>query len=81
MVLEVGAFEAKTNLSKLLDLTKKGKRITITKHGVPVAQLIPPDQKAGVNVDEVVKELKAIQKRTKKSQESIRDLLAEGRRF
>src|ERR1700719_1163578 len=38
----VGSFEAKTHLSALLDRVAKGERITITKHGVPVAVLIPP---------------------------------------
>ena len=39
----VGAFEAKTHLSKLLDRVAKGERITIEKHGVPVAILQPVD--------------------------------------
>jgi len=33
----VGAYEAKTHLPKLLERVLKGERITITKHGVPVA--------------------------------------------
>ena len=35
----VGAYEAKTHLPKLLERVLKGERITITKHGVPVAVL------------------------------------------
>lgn len=38
----VGAFEAKTHLSRLLDEVAQGETITITKHGVPVAVLAPP---------------------------------------
>jgi prevent-host-death family protein len=37
----VGAFEAKTHLSKLLERAEKGESITITKHGRPVARLVP----------------------------------------
>jgi prevent-host-death family protein len=37
----VGAFEAKTHLSALLDRAEKGETITITKHGRPVARLVP----------------------------------------
>ncbi|MBW2098933.1 MAG: type II toxin-antitoxin system prevent-host-death family antitoxin [Deltaproteobacteria bacterium] len=39
----VGAYEAKTHLPKLLERVIKGERITITKHGIPVAVLQPPE--------------------------------------
>jgi len=38
----IGAYEAKTHLPRLLDEVAKGERITITKHGHPVAMLVPP---------------------------------------
>jgi prevent-host-death family protein len=37
----IGAFEAKTHLSTLLDRVAKGEKITITRHGVPSAMLVP----------------------------------------
>jgi prevent-host-death family protein len=37
----IGAFEAKTHLSALLDRAAKGESFTITKHGMPVAVLAP----------------------------------------
>lgn len=37
----VGAYDAKTHLSKLLERTERGERLVITRHGRPVAQLIP----------------------------------------
>jgi prevent-host-death family protein len=37
----VGAFEAKTHLSQLLDAVEQGERVTITRHGKPVALLVP----------------------------------------
>lgn len=39
----IGAFEAKTHLSRLLDSVKQGETITITKRGQPVARLVPPE--------------------------------------
>lgn len=42
MVKEVGAFEAKTHLSRLLDEVAGGETIYITKHGKRVAELRPP---------------------------------------
>lgn len=39
--LHVGAFEAKTHLSRLLRQAKEGKRIVITQRGKPIAELGP----------------------------------------
>lgn len=39
----IGAFEAKTRLSELLERTEHGETFQITKHGRPVGKLIPPD--------------------------------------
>lgn len=37
----VGAFDAKTHLSALLDEVEKGATVIITRHGEPVAELRP----------------------------------------
>ena len=38
---EIGAYDAKTHLPKLLERVQKGERFVITKHGRPVAELGP----------------------------------------
>jgi prevent-host-death family protein len=38
---EVGAFEAKNALGSLLDRVECGEEIVITRHGKPVARLVP----------------------------------------
>jgi prevent-host-death family protein len=38
---EIGAYDAKTHLPELLERVQKGERFTITKHGRPVAELLP----------------------------------------
>ncbi|MEM6354403.1 MAG: type II toxin-antitoxin system prevent-host-death family antitoxin [Pseudomonadota bacterium] len=38
---EIGAFEAKTHLSKLLEAAEAGETILITRHGRPVARIGP----------------------------------------
>lgn len=45
----IGAFDAKTHLSKLLEEVRGGTEFTITKRGKPVAKLVPftPEEKAG----------------------------------
>jgi prevent-host-death family protein len=45
-VKEIGAFQAKTQLSKLLDRVDKGQVYVITKRGRPVAELRPAAQRA-----------------------------------
>jgi len=38
----LGSFEAKTHLPQLLERAAQGEEFTITKHGKPVARLVPP---------------------------------------
>ncbi len=40
----IGAYEAKTHLSQLLDRVAAGESLTITRHGRPVARLVPVDE-------------------------------------
>lgn len=40
----IGAFEAKTHLSSLLEQVSKGETVVITRHGNAVAKLVPADQ-------------------------------------
>lgn len=39
--MEIGAFEAKNTLGSLLDQVERGEEIVITRHGKPVARLVP----------------------------------------
>ena len=40
----IGSYEAKTHLPRLLDRVANGESLTITKHGRPVARLVPIDR-------------------------------------
>mgnify|MGYP001806535244 CR=1 FL=1 len=40
-MLEIGAFEAKNTFGALLDRVEHGEEIVITRHGRPVARLVP----------------------------------------
>jgi len=42
---EVGIFEAKTHLSRLLDEIESGGEVVITRHGTPVARIIRAEQR------------------------------------
>ena len=40
-MIEVGIFEAKTQLSALLEKVSQGQEVLITKRGEPIARLVP----------------------------------------
>lgn len=76
----VGAYEAKTHLSRLLERVSKGERITITRHGVPVAVLQPFDSAQNADVKSVIQELREFRKKQNLSGLSVRQMIEEGRR-
>ncbi len=76
----VGAYEAKTQLSKLLERVVKGERIIITKHGVPVAVLQSPDPGKSGDIKKVISEILNFRKKNSLKGQSLRDLIEEGRR-
>jgi prevent-host-death family protein len=78
----VGAFDAKTHLPALLERAQKGEHITITKHGVPVARLVPAASGVRKERRRVIAELKEFGKgRSLPEGMTVRDLIEEGRRF
>ena len=48
--MTVGAFEAKTKFSELLERVSAGAEITITKHEKPVARLVPFEKPSQVEL-------------------------------
>jgi len=76
----IGAFEAKNRLYSLLDRAEKGEEIVITKHGRPVAKLVPATpvfdrEKAR----KAVARMRALRKGVKLGGLKIKDLINEGR--
>jgi prevent-host-death family protein len=76
----IGAYEAKTHLPKLLERVIRGEHITITKHGVPVAMLVPPPPLMKMETKQVIDELRMFQKKHKLGGIPILDMIAEGRK-
>lgn len=56
----IGAFEAKTHLSSLLDEVEQGQIVFITRHGKLVAKLSPVDASKG-DFKQAVEKMKAFQ--------------------
>ena len=77
---EIGAYEAKTHLAKLLDRVAAGERIAITRHGVPVAMLVPALGRDARPVGEVIAALRALRRGNRLGGLSLRALRQKGRR-
>ena len=79
-MIEVGAYEAKTNLSSLLDKVEQGEEVVITRHGAPVARLVPARQVDKAAIDLAIAELKEIRKGARLDGLSWKELRDAGRR-
>lgn len=77
----VGAFEAKTHFSALLERVAQGEEIVITRHGRPVARLVPAlqDDEAAL-LGEAIATLKRLRRGATLGGLSWRELRDEGRR-
>ncbi len=76
----VGAYEAKTSLSKLLERVNNGEKIGITKHGVTVAILQPPATAKKSNPAQAIEALRMFRDKHSLNGISLREMIEEGRR-
>jgi prevent-host-death family protein len=77
----VGAYEAKTHLSELLEKVEAGEEITITKHGAPVAKLVPVKKEASAQErSEAIERIQRLASGLSLGGLKIKDLIREGRR-
>lgn len=82
----VGIFEAKTNLSSLIEEVEKGGEIVITRHGKPVARMVRVERRLTPEQIErrrkAIASLREIGRRLNLglSHEEIKAMIEEGRR-
>ena len=76
---EVEAHRARTNLSRLLERVEGEERITPTRHGRPVAMLVPVEEKRPP--EEVVGESREFHRGRRLVETGSRALIEEGRRL
>lgn len=77
----IQASEAKTQLLRLLDEVERGEHVVITRHGKPVAEIVPHAEADRVRIERAVANIQEIRKRTQPV--SVDEILAwrdEGRR-
>ena len=78
----VGACEAKTHLPRLLERVSRGESLTITRHGRPVARLVPVEDDARSRALRASRRI--LERRSRLARRSLSDLLDtihEGHRF
>jgi prevent-host-death family protein len=85
-VTTVGSFEAKTKLSELLDKVEAGETVTITRHGKPIARLVPASADADERARrraliEEIKRWRVGKDRGAKPGSTIPELIKAGRRY
>ena len=76
----VGTYEARTHLSELLRRVTNGESIAITKHGVRIAVLVPPDFSYKEDTEEVIDKLREFRKGHTLEKYSIKEMIEEGRK-
>ncbi|MCP9797561.1 MULTISPECIES: type II toxin-antitoxin system Phd/YefM family antitoxin [unclassified Cyanobium] len=76
----VGAFEAKTHLSSLLEEVAGGEEILITRHGNPLARLVPVNAHGRERRIEAIERLRSFATGRRLNGPSIQELRDEGRR-
>ena len=76
----IGAYAAKTHLPKLLERVTKGEKILITKHGVPMAVLQPPENLRHAAPEKAIAELRKFRQTHTLNGLSVKEMIQEGRR-
>jgi prevent-host-death family protein len=81
-MINIGSFEAKTHLPRLLKDVEEGQIITITRRGRPIARLVPVPQDESGQAQAAAERLKRFRKnRPSVSADDIRHDRHEGHRF
>lgn len=75
---EIGAYEAKTHLSKLLERVEKGGRFVITRHGRAVAELAPVGKLDEKSIRRAIGDLRSLRDELARRGVRMRDLLRKG---
>jgi len=76
--LEVGAYEAKTHLPKLLERVERGERIVITRHGRPIAELVPVAGRDTARIATAIADIRSLRRALAKRGVALRGILRKG---
>ncbi len=77
---KIGAYELKTHLSEVLDAVEHGQTVIVTRHGKPIARILPSQDAEREEVSRAVKSLLNFPRKRLPKGVTIRSLIEEGRR-
>jgi len=80
---QIGAFEAKTHFSQIIQKVENGADFIVTKRGKPVAKIIPYEQEKKMTRKEAVEALIEMRKlyRGTPGDFNVREAIEEGRKY
>jgi prevent-host-death family protein len=79
---EIQASEAKTHLPRLLNDVERGETLIITRHGRPIARIIPEVDRRQEEIDRAMATIKALRKRTGRiTLDELRSAREDGRKY
>lgn len=76
----IGSYELKTHLAQVLDDVEQGQSVIVTRHGKPIARIIPDDVAVEDRTKKAVQGLRDFQRVQLPTGVTIRSLIDEGRR-
>jgi prevent-host-death family protein len=75
----IGAYEAKTHFSKLVECVARGEPIIITRHGIPVMTMQPVSNNPKMTSEKVIAGIKTFRKERRLEGLTIREMIEDGR--
>jgi prevent-host-death family protein len=78
----VAVFEAKSRLSEILAAVERGEEYIVTKHGKPVARIVPSgqvDATSMADTKKLIASIKASRKNSNLTNDELREAIEDGR--
>lgn len=78
----VAVFEAKSRLSEILAAVERGEEYTVTKHGKPIARIVPSgqiDATAMADARKLIARIKLTRKDSNLTDDELREAIEDGR--
>jgi prevent-host-death family protein len=76
----IGIYDARAKLSELIDRVQSGEEVVLTRHGEPVARLVPEKARRKRSRAAAVARIRALSKKLNIRDVDVRKLIEEGRR-
>ena len=76
----IGIYDARAKLSELIERVQAGEEVVLTRHGEPVARLVPAKPRQRRSKADAVARIRALSKKLDIQDVDVRELIEGGRR-